>query len=72
MFDFDLGSLETDFGSVKNGMIHSRLLETNFGSVENGMIHSRSFLLHYFFMVQQSRDDRDGTDCQTVWQVKFP
>ena len=31
MFDIDLGLMETDFGSVESGMIHSRLLETNFG-----------------------------------------
>jgi len=27
----------------------------DFRSVESDMIHSRSFLLHYFFIVQQSR-----------------
>ena len=49
MFDIDLGSMETDFGSVKSCMTHSRLLETNFGSMENGTIHSRSFLLSSWF-----------------------
>ena len=40
MFEIDLGSMETDFGSVEGGMINSQSLETDFGSVESGMTHS--------------------------------
>lgn len=65
------GSDSDHFGSLKSGMTHSLLLKTNFGSVENGMIHTRSFLLSSWFNKEEQSRDRDGTDCETGWQVKF-
>jgi len=39
------------------------------------MIRSRSFLLHYFFMVQQSKVGMTwmvkSIDCQMVWKVEL-